>query len=371
LAILPDFTEEGWPSMDLCAEMLLRELETQPLAVEILRPAFRCRCTSLPLAGFGIAARNLDRLFNRHWDYPRFLRPHLSHFDCFHIVDHSYAQLVHSLPASRAGVYCHDLDLFRCLLEPQRERRTFPFRAMARRVLRGMQQAAVVFYSTNTVGCQIKKLGLVKSTRLLHAPYGTASEFVPEPADPEPAAAITADWGDTSFLLHVGSTIPRKRIDVLLDVFAALRANRPELRLLQVGGDWTPLQQAQLVRLGISTAVRQVRGFDRWMLASLYRRAALVLLPSDAEGFGLPVIEALACGAIVVASDLPTLREAGGSAAVYAPVGDVSAWTEYVSQLLEAPERAPSLDVRRHQAAKFSWANHARIIADAYLRLAR
>src|SRR5690242_15163521 len=98
LAVLPDFREEGWPSMDLCADMLLAELATEgSFAVERLCPPFR-RCFSrLPWLGQRQVARNADRLLNRFHSYPRYLRPHSADFDVFHICDHSYAQLVHAL----------------------------------------------------------------------------------------------------------------------------------------------------------------------------------------------------------------------------------------------------------------------------------
>ena len=105
------------------------------------------------------------------------------------------------------------------------------------------------------------------------------------------------------------------------------------------------------------------------MIAVLYRAARLVLLPSEAEGFGLPLIEALACGAPVAASDLPVFREVAGDAASYFPVGDVPAWAEGVSRLLADPGVAPPRAVRLARAAQFTWANHARIIADAYARI--
>ena len=109
---------------------------------------------------------------------------------------------------------------------------------------------------------------------------------------------------------------------------------------------------------------------SREQLADLYRRAAAVLVPSEAEGFGLPVVEALACGAAVVASDIPTLREAGGPAAVFCPVAGVPVWADAVCRVLFEPGSAPPRAARLAQAARYSWHEHARVIGEAYLRLA-
>jgi glycosyltransferase involved in cell wall biosynthesis len=157
---------------------------------------------------------------------------------------------------------------------------------------------------------------------------------------------------------------------VLLDVVAAVRAHHPELHLVQIGGEWTDEQRRQIERLGIEGAVTQLRGLTRETLASLYRLASVVLQPSEAEGFGLPVVEALACGAEVVASDIPVLREVGGPAVVYCPVADVGQWAETVDQLLREPGSAPSHGVRLTQSGKYSWQEHARIISSTYLNIA-
>jgi glycosyltransferase involved in cell wall biosynthesis len=368
LAVVCDYPEEGWASMDLVAEMLLRQLQThygERLRAERVCPPFRRRLGRLPWVGGRGACRNADRLLNRLWDYPRDLRRRAAAFDLFHLCDHSYAQLLHVLPAERTGVYCHDLDTFRCLLEPQRERRPRWFRAMARHILRGLQKAALVFYSTAPLRAQLERHGLVDPTCLVHAPYGVAAEFTPAAGEPAnlPAGVYPP------FLLHVGSCIPRKRIDVLLDVFALARAQVPALRLVQVGGEWTAAQREQITCLRIDDAVMQLRGLDRRLLAACYRAAAVLLQPSEAEGFGLPVVEGLACGSLVVASDIPVLREVGAAAAVYCATGDVSQWSATVCRLLSDPASAPAPEVRSAQAQRYSWEEQARTIVEAYDRL--
>jgi glycosyltransferase involved in cell wall biosynthesis len=70
------------------------------------------------------------------------------------------------------------------------------------------------------------------------------------------------------------------------------------------------------------------------VLAAVYRRATALLATSTREGFGWPLVEAMACGTPVVASDLPVFREVGGEAAAYAPVRDLQAWVEAVDRLL-------------------------------------
>jgi glycosyltransferase involved in cell wall biosynthesis len=372
LALLADYREEGWPSMDLCADMLAAHLAVPEGGLQAVKvcPVFRRRVSRLPWLGRRRAGFNADRLLNRHWDYPRFLRGQAGAFDYFHICDHSYAQLVHALPSERTGVFCHDLDAFRCLLEPSREHRPRWFRAMARRILAGLQKAAVVFYTSQDVYRQVRRNDLIDPARLVQAPLGIAPEFSPAPVADTAAEDLLAACGGAPLLLHVGSCIPRKRVDVLLRVFAAARLRVRGLCLLQVGGAWTAEQRELIDHLGIGTALTQVRGLERRTLAALYRRAALVLVPSEAEGFGLPVIEALACGQVVAASDLDVLREVGGDALVYCPVADVPAWADTVDRLLTDPTQAPCLEARLARARAFSWTAHAAIIAAAYCRLA-
>ena len=368
LGIIRDFRAENWPSMDLCADQLLTHLAAVPgvAAIDLELP-FRRRATRLPRIGRTNAAFNLDRLLNRHHDLPQFLCRTSTRPDLFHVVDHSYAHVIHALPPGRVGVYCHDLDTFRCLLAPSAEPRPWWFRRIVRRIMTGMRAAAVVFHSTARVREQILSHDLANEVNLVHAPLGVASEFGPDSPGPVELPCRL----DRPFLLHVGGNIPRKRLDVLLDVFAAVRPRAPGARLVQVGGPWPAALADQVRLLGLADDVTQLQALTRPQLAELYRRATAVLVTSEAEGFGLPVIEALACGAPVIASDIPVLREVGGDAVVYCPVAEVSAWATAVLRALADPLSAPPRARRLAHAAQFSWAAHARVIGETYRQIGR
>jgi glycosyltransferase involved in cell wall biosynthesis len=176
-------------------------------------------------------------------------------------------------------------------------------------------------------------------------------------------------------ILHVGSTIPRKCVDVLLRTFAAVREQWPVTRLLRVGGAFTGDQRRLVERFGLRDSIVVMPFLDTAALAAVYRRAALLLLPSEREGFGFPVLEAMACGTPVIASDIPALREAGGEAAVYCPVADVGEWTAAITRLLrERREDRDRWSARRARgiahAARFTWAESARRFVALYREVA-
>src|SRR5437870_4179691 len=152
VAVICDLLEENWPSMDLVGEMLFNNLHknhSASILATCLRPSMQRRFTRVGIAKD--IAFNADRFLNRFWDYPRWLGRQNRDFDLFHVVDHSYAQLVHRLPAAQTVVTCHDLDLFRCVLDSDATRRSWPFRAMAKYVLKGVCKAARITCPSDTI----------------------------------------------------------------------------------------------------------------------------------------------------------------------------------------------------------------------------
>jgi glycosyltransferase involved in cell wall biosynthesis len=359
--------------MDLIADMLLEALPSVPggeVVATGLCPRMVPRCSRLPLLGGSSRARLGDRLLGRLWDYPRWLAPRIRDFDVFHIVDHSYAHLLGVLPAERTIVTCNDVDAIHAAL-PATRRRLAPASLLASRILQGLGRAAHVACISEATRADLLAAGVVKPERVSVIPLGVHPSCSQAPA-PRWDAEIDRLVGPRGVeILHVGSTIPRKRIDLLLRAFAGVRSTFDTIRLVHVGGAFTPAQRALAARLRIDGAIVELPFLERPLLAALYRRAAVLVLPSDREGFGLPLVEAMACGTPVVASALPALRETGGIAAMYCPPGDVERWVETLTTLLHQREADPSTWASRQtasivEASRFDWTAYAASMAAVY-----
>jgi glycosyltransferase involved in cell wall biosynthesis len=375
VGLVADLLEEGWPSMDLVAEMLAAHVGEADRSVEtvLLRPAFRSRLGRLTRQNG--RPLTIDRIINRFYDYPRWLTARADRADIFHLVDHSYAHLVETLPRGRVVVTCHDVDAFRPLIGDGASESRLP-RWLVRRVLDGLRRADLVACGSEATRRDLVTLGLVPRERTDVVLYGVHPSCSPrpEPAADRAAAALLGPATGAD-LLHVGSPIARKRIDLLLQIFHAVASRRSDVRLLRVGGAFTPAQQQLAAELGIRDRIVVLPFLDRPTLAAVYRRAALVLQPSEREGFGLPIIEAMACGTPVVASDIDVLREVGGDAASYAAIGDMDGWCDTVLRLLDERAARPTEWAGRREgalarASLFSWAKYARQMETLYARLA-
>lgn len=372
VAVVADMLEEGWPSMDLVADMLIDRMAAEHpgrVSATLVRPRLRRRLSRISTSG---RAGMADRLANRFWDYPRVARRIARRFDLYHIVDHSHAHLVHDLPADRTIVTCHDLDTLRSVLDPVIEPRSAAFRAMTRRILAGLRRARHVACDTEaTREALVRRVGIpeARTSVILNGPHPSCSPVPDPPVDVE-AVRLLGGAGRED-VLHVGSTIPRKQIETLLRVFAAVRRQRPAARLIRVGGPFSADQRRLVRELDIGDALVVLPFLDRDTLASIYRHSALVVLPSEREGFGLPVLEAMSSGTPAIASDIEALREVGGNAAAYCDPADEQEWTRSIVEHLQEREMRPAAwEARRQQgiarAAAFSWSRYTSEVVALY-----
>jgi alpha-1,3-rhamnosyl/mannosyltransferase len=197
--------------------------------------------------------------------------------------------------------------------------------------------------------------------------------IVPEAPDPVFSPRMPEDVGHalaslglpsgTSYLLHAGGVSPHKGVETLLDAFDAMRETSPELRLVVAGAldDEAYLSSADSVRarigqLGLGDAVVLPGFVSDEVLACLYSGATAVVLPSLAEGFGLPAVEAAACGAPVVLSDIPAHHETLGDDAIFFPPLDADVLAKRLQELLGSETLRRSLAERgRRRVARYTW----------------
>ena len=368
LAVIHDMPEEGWSSMDQMGALITSRvplhsgnIRTTAIRHHLVRVASR-----VPL---GPERRRLfaDRLFNRMFLYPRRIRSEVSgRYTLYHVVDHSYAQLVHDLPAASTIVTCHDVDTFRSITTPPEEQRSAAFRAITQRILAGLQRAALVVCGSAAARDDLVRLGLVPDERLRVVLNGIDPGFLPEPS------AVAAEWAASHLahedgvtdLLHVGNDIPRKRLDRVLRIVAAVRERRPAVRLIRVGSPLTPPHKRLAKQLNVP--IVELPFVDRDVLRAVYSCCAVLLMPSDREGFGLPVIEAFAAGRPAVISDIPALREVSGGMARWVSPDDIRGWVETIEHTLQPADVAVGEYARRAHAASLTWDEHVRGLLPIY-----
>jgi glycosyltransferase involved in cell wall biosynthesis len=170
-------------------------------------------------------------------------------------------------------------------------------------------------------------------------------------------------------LLHVGTLQPRKNIPLLLEALAHL--NRPELPLVLAGGKGWFYRDifARVRELGLEKQVRFTGYVPDEELPLWYNAASLLLFPSVYEGFGMPVIQAMACGTPVVAANTSAVPEAAGQAALYFDPQDAAALAEQIRSVLDNPDVAAAMVERGHvQAERFSWHESGDKLAATYRR---
>ena len=199
--------------------------------------------------------------------------------------------------------------------------------------------------------------------------------FRPRPVPPDFDARYGLDPRGR-YVLYVGSENPRKNLPFLLRAFACLRQAMPDVRLIRVGAvQYLPQARAlqeQIERLGLSDAVIHYPSVPDEDLALFYSRADLFVFPSLYEGFGLPALEAMACGTPVVCSDAASLPEVVGDAALRVSPSDEEGWAEAMRRALTDVSLREELRARGLERARaFTWERTAQETVRVYTELQR
>jgi glycosyltransferase involved in cell wall biosynthesis len=232
-----------------------------------------------------------------------------------------------------------------------------------------VKRAQRVIAVSRSTGDDLERLLKVPRERIDVVPNGVGTPPVLVPL-PEDELRARHDLGDRPLVLCTSAKRPHKNLARLLDALAAIPAERRPVTVLT---GYPTVHEEELreraARLGITGDVRILGWVEQAELEALYRAATCLVFPSLYEGFGLPVLEAMARGVPVACSDRSSLPEVAGDAALLFDPEDVGAISASIERLLtDAGERERLAAAGRARAALFTWEACARATVATYER---
>lgn len=228
---------------------------------------------------------------------------------------------------------------------------------------RAVGQADAVICISETTRRDVQDFYGVATAKTVVVPLAHSDVFGPTPDD-----AGTKIWS-RPFLLFIGRRGHYKNFDLLLEAFAAWRQREAVDLIVVSDSDWTMEESQRLSHLGIAQSVHLISNVDDYYLCRLYRQAIALVYPSLYEGFGIPLLEAMACGCAVVASDIPSTREVAGDHPIYFEVDRSESLVTALDYALEDSQPAVRRAAGIAHAAQFSWNDTARRTLEVYRSL--
>jgi glycosyltransferase involved in cell wall biosynthesis len=283
------------------------------------------------------------RVIGRHLQWPAMIRS---------LGPDVYFGPAGAMPLGDVGcpsvITIHDLAIYR-------NRRWFPGgQSLSTRfvVPRSVLRADIVVAVSEYTARDIVEVFGIDRGRIQVVPHGVSARFRPMSAEERADARARLKLPDR-FILFVGTVEPRKNLDTLLDAWVLMR-DRPDLVIVgSWGWRYEPIRD-KMARLG--PRLHHLDGVDPDELPAIYNLARALAHPAWYEGFGLPPLEAMACGTPVVVSDRSSLPEVVADAGVVVPPDDPEAWRKALEQVVGDTDLAAGL---RHRgilrAAQFSW----------------
>jgi len=309
------------------------------------------------------AAMHVPGLTYRHLPRTRFIGRHLQWPAAIRSLGpDAYFGPAGAMPLGGVGspavITVHDLAIYR-------NPRWFPGRqplstrlVVPRSVLRA---DVVIAVSDHTAQDIVDIFGLDRG-RIRVIPHGVSPKMRPMSGD-ELADARARLGLPERFILFVGTVEPRKNLETLLEAWVMMR-DRPDLVVV---GSWGWLYEdirERMSRLG--PRMHHLDSVDPAELPAIYNAARVLAHPAWYEGFGLPPLEAMACGTPVIVSDRSSLPEVAGDAALVVPADQPEAWRRTLERVFDDTELAA--DLRRRgilRAAQFTWSRSAAATWDA------
>lgn len=327
----------------------------------------------LPAIGYTVLQRaNID-LRTFLMNYPIWANYPVA--DVYHLTSQNLASLLlFRRPPGRVVVTVHDIIPY--MLRHNKQLSTYRGAAdqlFDRMAMRGLRRADhLIADSHYTKQCLIEHLGIV-AERISVIYLGIDHECFRPQEVPLGIYDRYALSKNRRYLLYVGSEDPRKNLVTLLHALTKLRQHNAAIELIKVGKAHFTSERQRLCdlanKLGISAAIHFLDDVPEEDLALLYNLADICVMPSLYEGFGFPVLEAMACGTPVIAARAASLPELMGEAGlVFEPGNDAGKLLSALVQLLGDATLRQNVQVRGlQQVRKFSWASTTTQTCDVLL----
>lgn len=239
-----------------------------------------------------------------------------------------------------------------------------------RRVGKGVEKAARILVDSAFIGSEVVKHFGLPSDRVVVAPLGCSSAFHPRDESATLDTLQPLGLAFRQYLLCVGTLEPRKNLRLALSAYARLPADiRARYPLVLVGmPGWREQEFVPELRKALATGQVRLAGYmGQGDLTNIIAGARALIYPSLYEGFGLPVLEAMASGTPVILSNRASLPEIAGTAGIIVDAADASQLTEAMRTMIEDDARWNACrQAGLDQAVRFSWEHCAAITAQTY-----
>ena len=311
----------------------------------------------------------LRKFYERFYNHPRTVNQ--TEADLYHIIDHTDAHVAYGLKkrGKTVVVTCHDLVQY-IYPEILKNEAKFPAFSMAvwRYCVKGINVAdRTIAISTNTardidrwLNTNLEKVEIV--------PNGVGSECRILPDETVVAWKQQYIKSDTEIcLLHVGTNHHRKNVETVLKALKAIADLNIPVRLWKVGEDFYPEQKQYIRDNNLTEHITFIKTPNREAIIKFYNAADVLIAPSLYEGFGLTVLEAMACGTPTITANVSSIPEVAGNAAVLVEPTDVDAITQAVLRINEdAVFRQDLIDKGLARVREFTWRKTAEKTANLY-----
>ena len=313
--------------------------------------------------------KGIQKYYERYWRYPSSLAK--LNADIFHIIDHSDGYLSNWLKRQQKSniVTCHDLIN---LIKPETfiGMARFPSISMMtwRWGINGMQQAdRVIAVSSHTKKDTVKHLDIGdRDITVIPNAVDKVFRCISE-AEIQQFRQHQGLNPNTFCLLNVGSNNARKNISTILKVVYLLKQRGLPVHFWKVGADFNTEQKYFINNQGLDNDISYLGQPEEDTLIKIYNAGDCLLAPSTYEGFGLTILEAMACGTAVVTANVTSMPEVAGDAAILIPPLDVDAIADKVQQLYTNPSYRQELVSKGIVRAKqFTWEQTAEQVARVY-----